>query len=144
PPKDNDYWHWLDVGMALHSATRGGHDGYEIWDEWSAKHAQYDQAELDVKWHSFGKSKNEKTVGTPIHMALSHGWQAPVTFTQNTGEDEISLPEKTPVLAKKHDLLKPPGLVGEIAQWNNSGSLYPREHLAIAAALQNVSNVASL
>ena len=144
PPKDNDYWHWLSVGMALHSATRGGQDGYEIWDAWSTKHAQYDQAELDVKWHSFGKSKNEKTVGTLIHMALSHGWQAPVTFTDNTDWGEISLPEKTQVLAKKHDLLKPPGLVGEIAQWINSRSLYPREHLAVAAALQIVSNAASL
>src|SRR5690606_9025472 len=98
----------------------------------------------DVKWHSFGKSKNEKTVGTLIHMALSHGWQAPVTFTDNTDWGEISLPEKTQVLAKKHDLLKPPGLVGEIAQWINSRSLYPREHLAVAAALQIVSNAASL
>lgn len=35
-------------------------------------------------------------------------------------------------------------MVGDITRWINSRCLYPREHLAVAAALQIVSNAASL
>ncbi len=43
-----------------------------------------------------------------------------------------------------YDLLRPPGFVGEVCDWINSQCLYPRHHLAVAAALTAVGNAGGL
>ena len=45
---------------------------------------------------------------------------------------------------KKIDLTKPPGLVGEVAEYINSQCLFPRENLAVAAAIAAVGNIGGL
>lgn len=50
-------------------------------------------------------------------------------------DDSVTLEDKP-----KLDLTKPPGLVGEIADWINRRGHAPRKMLAVAAALQAVSN----
>ena len=52
------------------------------------------------------------------------------------------MPEET--TPQDIDLLRPPSFVGELAEWINSQSLYPRESLAVAAALTAISNLAGM
>lgn len=145
PNTGRDYERFIRTGMGLHDATCGSMDGYAMWVEWSSRCDAHDDRQMDKKWHSFGKSATRATIGTLIEWAREAGWRAPVTFTDNTDWGAIEVPEveaKKP--ASKYDLLNPPGLVGEICQWINSRCAMPREQLAVAAALQIVSNAAGL
>lgn len=144
PNPGRDYEQYIAIGMAIHSATGGSGYGSSLWHDWSARSELYDSQSTDRKWHSFGKHANPMTVGTLIKMARDHGWQAPVTFTDNTDWDEMPEAKEAIVKTAKYDLLNPPGFVGEICAWVNSRCAFPREHLAVAAALQIVSNAAGL
>ncbi|AIM40821.1 DNA primase [Idiomarinaceae phage Phi1M2-2] len=134
---DLDYEEWIRCGMAIHDATNGA--GYELWDEWSQKSDKYNPTMMEKKWHSFGKTSNPVTVGTLIHHARQNGWQSSydeVTFDTDLVEDET--------LSGVVDLTRPPGFVGEVTKWVNSQCLYPREQLAVAAALTAVGNIVGL
>lgn len=137
-----DYEKWIRVGMGIHHATGG--TGYDLWCQWSAKCKEaHDDTDMPLKWGSFGRSASSVTVGTLITWAKQDGYEDPVSFTDDTDWEPIneqSLPETTAGI----NLLRPPGLVGEIAAWINRRSLFPREYLAVAGALQIVSNAASL
>ncbi len=51
---DEGYEKWVQVGMALHHETDGGLDGFELWNEWSARGSKYKGREdLDAHWRSF-------------------------------------------------------------------------------------------
>lgn len=143
PNNGRDYERWIRIGMALHDATGGSGDGYDMWLEWSSRSDAHDEHNMDKKWHSFGKSAVRATVGTLIEWAREHGWSAPVTFTDNTDWGELPAPA-VPSSPSGHDLLKPPGFVGEVCAWINSRCDFPREHLAVAASLQILSNAAGL
>lgn len=137
---DLDYDSWIKVGMALHHATHG--DGFDLWDNWSAgsqnkKYPGPDQ--LDRHWHSFGKCANPVTIGTLIHIAEGAGYQAPVTF-----ETDLTYEWGKADAHDDIDLLRPPGFVGQLTQWVNDQCRYPREHLAVAAALYTMGNLAGL
>lgn len=130
-----DYEQWIRVGMALHHATSGA--GYDLWRAWSATNPKHDESHMENKWHSFGKSANPVTVGTLTHHAQQNGWQRPVTFTP----DWHPAPEDTQGIDTSGiDLLRPPGFAGELTEWINSQSIFPREQLAVAAALMTISN----
>lgn len=139
-----DYERWIRVGMGIHDATGGA--GYDLWVKWSAKcKAAHDETDMPLKWGSFGRSANSVTVGTLLSWAKADGYQTPVSFVDTTEwepieEESPTMPESTAGI----DLLRPPGLVGKITDWINRRSLFPREHLAVAAALQVVSNAAAL
>lgn len=48
------YDEWVKVGMALHHASKGGLDGLDLWNEWSARSDKYKGREdLDSHWRSF-------------------------------------------------------------------------------------------
>lgn len=144
PNGERNYDRWLSVGMALHDATQGSQDGLSLWIRWSSKNAQaHDDSLMDMKWHSFGRNIfNKITVGTLYAMAQESGYVKPVTFEDDT-EWEVE-PEPKKQKAEDDDLPPPHGIVGELAAWINSRSIYPRENLALAAALHIVSNAASL
>lgn len=132
---DADYDTWIRCGMAIHHTFNG--DGLEIFDEWSAKGEKYQGFDnIQRHWHSFGKCSNPVQMGTLIHYAEEGGYKQPVEFEY---VDDTPL-GSTPMV----DLKRPPGLVGEIAQWINNSSRYKRENLAVAAALQAVGNIAGL
>lgn len=139
PNSARDYERWIRVGMGIHSASGGSAEGEHLWVSWT-RHCGHDEGEeIGIKWHSFGKSANPVTVGTLITLAKDAGWREPVEFSDNT-EWDVDLD----IVENKIDLLKPQGLVGELANWINSRAYYPREHLAVAAALQIVSNLAGM
>lgn len=144
PNKCRDYERWIRIGMALHDATGGSRDGYDMWLEWSSRSDVHDESIMDKKWHSFGKSAVRTTVGTLIEWAREHGWSAPVTFTDNTDWGE--LPAAQPAEAEIEDDSTDTygGLVGAVYEWIDSQCLFPRRHISLAAALTAVSAAASL
>lgn len=142
---DCDHEQWVRVGMACHDASQGS--AFAVWDAWSSRGSKYPGSEdLEKRWHSFGKASMPVTIGTLIHYAEVGGWRRAVTFEADTSEldatpntDESDLLDTSAV-----DLLRPPGFVGDVKRWIDDQCRYPREHLATAAALVAVGNVAGL
>lgn len=140
----DDYEVWVRVGMALHHASGG--TALDIWDQWSQQSSKYKPEEMPRKWHSFGKGANPVTLGTLAHYAEQGGWQQPVTFQPDV---EFDFPEPVETSAKMIDtkgvdLLRPPGLVGRMAEWIDSRGRKPRERLSAMAAIYAMGNVAGL
>lgn len=139
---DCDHETWYRCGMALHHATGG--TGFPIWDAWSNRSDKYPgRSMLEKRWFSFGKSTNPVTLGTLAHYAEQGGWQQSVEFTP-TAVFEDEAPNGLPFSIDGVDLLRPPGLVGQVCQWINAQCRYPREHLAVAASLVAMGNVCGL
>lgn len=129
---DLDYEEWIRAGMAIHDVTGGS--GFHMWDDWSKTSEKYDPTMMQRKWHSFGKSGSIVTIATIIHHAKQNGWQSDVTFSTDLTDDS----------PPSVDLLRPPGFVGEVAKWISSQCFFPREHLAVAAALKVISSIAGM
>lgn len=143
---DCDHETWYRCGMALHHATGG--TGFAIWDEWSGRGQKYPgRSTLEKRWHSFGKSANPVTLGTLAHYAEQGGWSQSVSFVSDVTfehEPESQRADGLPFSIDGVDLLRPPGFVGQVCQWINSQCRYPRENLAVAAALAAVGNIIGL
>lgn len=145
-PNDASVGHetYIRVGMGIHDATGGHEDGFALWERWASQSPRYRKggagSRIEARWHSFGKSANPVTIGTLMHYAEQAGWKAPVTFSGDVPEffSDVDIDS---VLV---DLTRPPGFVGDLAQWINSRSLFPRENLAVSAALMVVSNCAGM
>lgn len=136
-----DYEDWIRVGMAIHHTTGGSADGYALWDTWSRDSDKYSPAQMEKKWHSFGKAAQPVTIGTLHHMAKEGGYEAPIEFvyqgaTINDDTDRID----TSGVDKK----RPPGMVGVLTQWINDQCRYPRESMAVASALVAIGNLTGM
>jgi len=137
---DCDHETWVRIGMAVHDTTGG--TAFNVWDSWSSGGSKYPGAEtLEKRWHSFGKAAMPVTIGTLIYYAEQGGWKQSVTFEADMQQ---FVPAQDPLDTSDIDLLRPPGFVGEVCEWINDQCRYPREHLAVAAALVSVGNVAGL
>lgn len=70
----HDYNTWLKVGAMLHHEFKGGHDGLDLWNDWSEtapNYAGYD--DMAGKWATFNNGKDKPvTVASLIHMAKQH------------------------------------------------------------------------
>lgn len=144
---DCGYEEWISCGMAVHHATQGA--GFAIWEAWSAKSKKYPGTnKLERHWHSFGKSATPRGIGTLIHFAQQNGYQIPVAFESDAvfefNEEHFEATHETPFDVSGVDLLRPPGLVGQVAGWINSNSRHLRERLSVIAALTAVGNVIGL
>lgn len=138
---DMTYEEWVKIGMAVHHCTGGL--GMAIWDDWSARGAKYPGTEqLERHWHSFGKAAHPAGYGTIMHYARQGGYVEDVTFEYQPEESEQH--ESAPLDISGIDLLRPPGFVGQLANWINGQCLYPRENLTVAAALSAVSALAGM
>jgi hypothetical protein len=141
-PGYDDYEVWVRVGMALHHASDG--TALDVWDRWSSQSSKYEADAMPKKWHSFGKSANPVTLGTLVHYAEANGWRAPVTFTPTVEFDYVEPTEEKGISTDGVDLLRPPGLVGELARWIEGQARRPRERLSSFAAIQAMGNIAGL
>ena len=139
---DTDHETWYRTGMAIHHITSG--QGFALWDDWSSIGEKYPSSQtLEKRWHSFGKSSNPVTFGTLAHYAEQGGWVSKggeVTFISDLEEVE----EDDEIDISGVDYNRPPGFVGDIAQWINDQCLYPRESLAVSAALTSIGNICGL
>lgn len=144
---DCDHDTWIKIGMAVHHATQGA--GIDLWDSWSAssKDKYPGSDKIERRWHSFGKSSNPVTIGTLAHYAKQAGWSHGVTFDSGdafSDYEQESAVDGLPFSIDGIDLLKPPGFVGQVAQWIEDQSRRPRLTLAVAGALTAIGNVAGL
>ena len=77
PDMDRDGW--LHTGMGLHDAFGGSDEGYQAWDQWSARGRKYG-GDRDTwgRWRSFKDKGNRSiTAGTVFDMAKRTGWVMP-------------------------------------------------------------------
>jgi hypothetical protein len=89
---------WLRVGMALHHETAG--DGFELWDDWSARGAQYPGRDvLEKRWDSFGRSTGRPTtVHALVRMANEAG--AHIDLAEAEAADDFEVIEAPPAVDK--------------------------------------------
>lgn len=140
---DIDHETWVRCGMAAHHATGG--TGFDVWDNWSSKGAKYPGRDaLAKRWHSFGKSANPVTLGTLVYYAQQAGWEQPVTFKPNESLEEFIVPETTDLDISGIDITRPPGFVGEMAQWIEDQVRYKREIISMGAAIVSMGNIIGL
>lgn len=144
PNDDVDYDQWIKIGMALHHASGGS--AFDVWDKWSQMSKKYDDATMPYKWHSFGRSANPVTLGTLAHYAEQGGWVQPVTFTPEIEFDFTPYEEKDTldIDIGGVDLLRPPGLAGQLASWIETRARRKREQLAAMAAITAMGNIFGL
>ena len=136
---DLDYDVWIKIGMALHHASAGS--AYDLWEAWSSTSSKHDASDMAKKWHSFGKSANPVTLGTLVHYAEQGGWLWPVTFSTNEIVEEV---ERDEIDISGIDLRRPPGFVGEVAEWIEDQVRYKRENLSVGGALIAMGNLIGL
>ena len=132
---DLDYEEWIQTGMAIHDSL--GPEGFSVWDSWSQKSDKYCSSQMEYKYHSFGKNPNKITIATLIQKAREGGYIQPVTFESTIAEVPMPITEDI-------DLNKAPGLVGECVKYINSCSRFPREQLAISAALGVIASIGGM
>lgn len=137
PNSDLPYDDFIRVGMAIHHSTSGA--GFLLWDRWAQTSGKYDAGQMDYWWHHMGRSPNPVTVGTLIHLAEQNGWVRPVELPKGDAP-EITDSSDLPVSIDGVDLRKPPGFVGEVAEWIASQPRRKRDNLAVGAALVAVGN----
>lgn len=63
---------WVEIGMAVKSAL--GHDGFDLWNEWSMQSSSYRPDSAKSVWRSI-KQYGAITEGTLFHMAREAGWR---------------------------------------------------------------------
>ena len=85
----SDYWTWLHIGMELHSLSCDCGDPWKLfahWREWCSDMLNFDPAECEEKWESFGRKPGERTFASFIHRAQQHPkWVGPKP--QERGDD---------------------------------------------------------
>lgn len=105
-PPDCSRDEWVRVGMALHAASDGAQNAFELWDRWSSgatEPGKYMAREMPGQWRSFGRGEGVD-IGTLFHIAGEHGW----TRAPEVGPDDFEdLLPSTPSPRSRLTLLTP-------------------------------------
>ncbi len=79
---------WLKAGMALHDASGGSEEGYELWCSWAPNAAgKFDESDQRRVWVSFKPRDKAVTVGTLYHLARQGGYREP----QSSAHDDFEI-----------------------------------------------------
>jgi hypothetical protein len=74
-------WHgWNSVGMAIFAASNGSEAGFVVFDDFSARSANYQPHAVKERWRNYHRSRpNRIGMGSLVHRARQCGWmpQAP-------------------------------------------------------------------
>lgn len=82
---------WEYVGMAVHHASGGSEEAWELFDEWSAQFSgDYNYNINRKRWDSFGKKPGAITMGSLIHWAGVSAHDLPSHGGQVAGDDDLS------------------------------------------------------
>ncbi|GKQ73966.1 hypothetical protein KAM447_04740 [Aeromonas caviae] len=82
---------WEHVGMAVHHASGGSEEAWELFDEWSAQFpGSYDYDNNRKRWDSFGKKPGAITMGSLIHWAGVAAHDLPSHGGQVAGDDDLA------------------------------------------------------
>jgi hypothetical protein len=105
-----DWEWWNKFGMALWAATAGSAEGRQLWHEWSAKNASYNQAEAERRWaHFFRSPPTELGAGT-IFRAAQEAEQARMDGWFDRGPSAKQQPENDPWAQTTQARPEPPDL----------------------------------
>lgn len=133
---------WVRIGMAIHSSDPG-EAGFLVWDEWARKSAKHDLADSRRVWASFDQGHTDSvTLSAVFGIAKEHGYSdrphppAPVPISAGAIPAVVT---KTPPM--EGDLLKPPGILAEMAGYIHNTAVRPQPPLAIAGALSLAATV---
>ena len=79
PDEDMDYEAYCWSGMAIHHASQGSQEGYELWTEWLESQGAWNdpgsEMERRKQWDSFDSSKpGGRTIATLYREARQCGW----------------------------------------------------------------------
>lgn len=93
---------WLTVGMSLHSAARGGEEGFKRWTDWAIPGEKY-KGERDqrIAWKFRRKGGTNIGIGTLFHIAKLFGWCDPVSVKADPidGVGVTSPADRDPIVA---------------------------------------------
>lgn len=145
---DDDYYTWVEVGMALQQHY--GDKGYGVWEKWSSKGNGFNSNECKTKWRSFGGSNNGITIATLFYHAKASGFNPKIDRQKDddgstgivgcplfdTLKEGDTLKDGFP-----KSLLEGEGLVYDVAAWINESSIYHQPILAFSAAIAVVATI---
>lgn len=105
-PDAMGYAPWVEVGMALHHATKGSRQGFQLWDKWSSRGGLYKEGECRQKWKSFNVIGEDGqaaiTANTIYHYAAENGWNsAPYDFPGTFFIEKETKPFELPLIGKE-------------------------------------------
>lgn len=70
-----DHGDWLRIGMALHHATNGSEEGYEMFKRWSEGGSNFNETDWPAQWNYFRQDKPKPiTIASLFHIAMDAGW----------------------------------------------------------------------
>lgn len=86
---------WFGIGCALHHETGGSDEGFDLWDEWSAKSPKYSTREYGrYKWDSMGRGGQRPTTAhVLVRMANANG--ARIDIAALEAADDFDVIEET-------------------------------------------------
>lgn len=91
PARADDYFDWINVGMALHSV----HDSLlDAWDQWSQQSDKYQPGDCAAKWASFKGHYSGRpiTLGSLLYWAQEDtNWKPPGRTSRKQGEETTDL-----------------------------------------------------
>jgi predicted P-loop ATPase len=100
-----DYDEWRNIVFAVHHATGGSAEGYDLVEQWSAQNPAHDEKFMRTRvWPYIKSREGGKTARTLFMIARRHGWSEPheLWFEDLTGGaprpfvDEAAPPGRTP------------------------------------------------
>jgi hypothetical protein len=156
-----DYDKWIRFAAAIKAALGGDMAHYQIYEDWCLLYPGNDGDIAREKWNSFTDTEVgfEYLIETAKKIAREQGdldfIQACTEYDTQlasnlakvlmSAEDEDTAPEEVAAVAevKIEAILKPPGLVGDIAAYHNQTSLRETPIFGVAAGLASVSALAA-
>ncbi|TIP23529.1 MAG: hypothetical protein E5X67_32885 [Mesorhizobium sp.] len=86
---------WIRVGMALHAASDGNQEAFELWDGWSAgatEPGKYNDRIMRGQWRSFSRREGID-IGTLFHIAGEYGWTRASLVDADDFDDLLESPK---------------------------------------------------
>jgi AAA domain-containing protein/primase-like protein len=132
-PHDLPRAEWLAIGMALHHASGGAEDAYEMWHAWSAGAANYNAKDWPSQWLSFKEHEKPVTFSSLVAKAREHG------HGKSAAQPERAIPGGLPKEFALDDL---DTMVIPETQWIVDGIIAPGLTLLTAPPKQGKSYLA--
>jgi hypothetical protein len=83
-----DWDAWTAIGLALHSATGGGVDGFRLFDDFSKKSSKYSERATARRWLEITHSPPNRTGASKLYkLAIANGWNTKPTHSPSPFTD---------------------------------------------------------
>lgn len=90
---------WLQIGMALHHASGGTEEGFDLWCSWSRRCPEkYNEREQHYTWKSFGRGRRRGgvTIASLYQIAKGCGWNPAAPLPGSDDDLKALLGESKP------------------------------------------------